>query len=259
MSLITTISGVSNSIGIKGSALSLIPAGISLITPQQGLPGFAGMVFDCPLTENVTMSAQVTNHYTEDNSFVSDHISFEPVSISLTGKISELVYKKSEGLAFLSAAIQRLQPLGLISPAMGVKAQRAINTVDQFRSAINSAIGTFNNLASIFEEDPIKTKQGKAFKKIEELFNGRTVMTVETPWKTFKNMVIETWSADQTEESIYETTFSVTFKELRFVEIARYNEKLTGRIQQQLAPIANKGVTSKENESAASNLTGLGG
>jgi hypothetical protein len=243
MSVLTTISGVSNTINLGGSALSLVGLGAALIKEKNPPRGIAGFLFDITSTDNVTHAAQITDHYVEDNSAVQDHIAFDPVKITITGKVGELVYTKNQGLAFLSAAIDRLTPLGVLKPEQSLQAQRYIAAVDQLGSALTSAKKVFNDLSSIFDDNPAQNAQQKAFARFESYFFGRSLLTVETPWKTYDSMVIENWSADQDAESMYETNFTLTFKQVRYVGTNTNTGKLVGRIKEQKSAPVDQGTT----------------
>lgn len=243
MSVLTTISGVSNTINLGGSALSLVGMGSALITQKKKRRGIAGFLFDIAATDNVTHAAQITDHYVENNSAVQDHIAFDPVKITITGKVGELVYTKEQGIAFLSATIDRLTPLGVLKPKQALQAQRYIAAANQLYSATQSALKVYNDLAGVFKGIPAKNKQQEAFNTFEGYFLGRTLLTVETPWKTYESMVIENWSADQDAESMYETTFTLTFKEVRYVGTNTNTGKLVGRNAEQKAEPVNQGTT----------------
>lgn len=244
MSILNTISGVSNKISVGGSALSLVGMGSTLITGKKLKRGIDGFLFDVPLTENVSFAAQITDHFAEDNSTIQDHIALEPVRITLTGKIGELVYTKEAGLTFLKAMIDRLSPLGILSPTLGLQATKAIAAAYQVKSAIDAVTKTYDNLSDIFKDSPSLNKQQTAFAKFEGLFNGRTLMSVETPWKTYTNMAIESWSADQDADSLMETTFTLSFKEMRFIGTTTNTGSLVGRIAAQKSATNNTATQS---------------
>jgi hypothetical protein len=241
MSTLTTISGVSSQINIGGSALSLLGMGKALIKGKNPKPGIDGFLFDMVLSDNVSHQAQITDHYTEDNSPIQDHIAFDPVKVTITGKVAELVYTKQAGLAFLQAAIDRLTPLNVLSPGQATQATRYISQAVTAISALDTVRKTYNDLSALFDDQPAKNAQQKAFQKFESMFFGRSLMTVETPWKTYENMAIESWSADQGDSSIFETEFTINFKEIRFVGTEINAGLLTGRIEQQAAPVSKKG------------------
>lgn len=242
MSILNTISGAAGAINIGGSALSLVGMGAALLKGNNLKRGIDGFLFDIPLTDNVSYSANITDHYAEDNTFIQDHIGLDPVRITLTGKIAELVYTKQQTLTFLSAMVDRLAPLGVLTPKQSLQAQKAISTANQAVSAFDTLKKTYSNLADIFANEPSKNAQQKAFAQLESMFKGRSLISVETPWKTFSSMAIESFSADQDAESLMETTFTISFKEMRFVSTKTNVGTLVGRIASQASDISNKGV-----------------
>jgi hypothetical protein len=246
MSILNTISGVANKVSIGGSALSLVGMGTAFIkgysdgAPKRGIEGF---LFDIPLTENATFAAQITDHFAEDNSTIQDHIALEPIRITLTGKVGELVYTREAGLTFLKAMVDRLSPLGVLSPSLGLQATKAIAAAYEVKAAIDVAKNAYTSLTDIFKDNPSLNKQQTAYAKFESLFMGRSLISVETPWKTYTNMAIESWSADQDAESIMETTFTLSFKQMRFIGTTTNTGKLVGRIAAMKGDINNSGPT----------------
>lgn len=252
VSVLNTISGVTSAINVGGSALSLLGMGSALIkTQKKGIDGFE---FDIKVTENVTMNANITDHYTEENASVQDHIAFDPIKITLVGKIGELVHYSPAGLAFLNAAIDRLQPLGVLSPAQGAQAKRYLSAASQVNTALDTLKKTWSNLSDVISNTPSLNKQQEAFKKLKEFYDKRALLSVETPWQTFQNMAIENFTADQDESNVMETTFTITFKEMRFVSTKTFEGKLFGRIAEQAAPVTAKGTQPTQNKSIGASI-----
>jgi predicted transposase YdaD len=65
-------------------------------------------------------------------------------------------------------------------------------------------------------------------------------------------MVIESWSADQAEDTTMETTFTLTFKQMRFIQTITNKGKLLGRAAAQASETENKAT--QTGGSAALNL-----
>lgn len=253
MSILNTISAVSNNISLGSSALSLIGMGVSLFKKplKKGIDGF---LFDIKKTETINNSAQITDHFSEDNTYLHDHIAINPMTITLTGTIGELVFTKSEGLEFLKAMVNRLTPLGALSPSQSVKATQYLAKAEVARSAYNSLEKSIGSLADVFAGRETLSKQAEAYGKLEGMFLNRALISVETPWKTFPKMVIESFSTDQTEENMMETTFSVTCKQMRFVGVETIaGDLVKNRYDAATSSISNKGI--QAGESADSGAT----
>lgn len=253
MSTLSALGNLSNKILVNGSALSLVGLGAALFKSKNPPPGIDGFLFDIPLNDSVTYTAQVTDHFAENNLTISDHVAIEPARITLTGKVSELVYTKSAALAFLNAVIDRLSLQPKYEPQKALQAQQAISQVETFRSAVTSAVSTAKDLWSVVTTgQPAQNRQSQAFDVFEKYFYGRSIITVETPWKTFKDMIIESYTVDQSAESIYETTFTINFKEIRTVATTVNTGQLLGRISEQKADTQDSGQ--QVGKSAAANL-----
>lgn len=240
MSLIDSL-GAGAQIG--SSAMSTVGLGAALLKPKNPPPGIDGILFDIPLNETVNYSAQITDHFTEINSAIQDHAALEPLKITLTGKISELVYTKYEAMAFLSAVSSVLASIDVLSPSNALAVQRAIASAAAAAQAAKVLLAGYKTLSAIFSGEPMQNNQQEIFSKFEKMFLSRTIMTVETPWKTYDSMIIESWTADQGEDSMLETTFTLNFKQLRFIGTETNTGQLNGRIAQQASPVTQTGDT----------------
>ena len=81
-------SGISNATGFLDNKAN------TLLKPKSA-KGISGFLFDVPDTESLTLSADITDHYTENNSYVNDHIVRKPTTVNLSGFIGELVSRNS--------------------------------------------------------------------------------------------------------------------------------------------------------------------
>lgn len=242
MSVLNSVGLVTNGISAGASALSLVGLTKALVTPDNPPPGIAGFLFDIPETETVTHTAQITDNWVETNYAIQDHVAFEPVKITLTGKAAELVYKKSAAAKYIAQVIGRLGPLGVLQPSVSQKAAQYISEAERLFSAAESAVNEIGTLYdAVSGGQPKLNKQQKAFQTFETFFYGRARLTVQTPWKTYQNMIIETWSADQNAETVNESSFTVTFKQLKIVASEVNTGQLRGRIKAQKSEPVNLG------------------
>jgi len=243
MSLLNTISGAGNLVSIGASSLSLLPMGKALIGDPSPKPGIDGFLFDMRMSERVDFSADITDHYCESNYAIEDHIAINPVRLTLTGKIAELVYKQDKYSAFTRALISRLTALGVLKPAASSTAMDAMAAYDVAYNSYNTLIKSYEDMSSLFSGKPLKNNQQKQFAVIEDYFNQRALLTVETPWRHFSNMAIESWSAEQNEESIYESIFTINFKEMNFIDTETFTGfGVVSRITGQKSSTKNKGT-----------------
>jgi len=227
----------------------------TIVTPANAR-GISGFEFDLPSGENVTLTSDITDHYTENNSFINDHIVNKPVKITLRGFVGELVYKKAGGLAGIIRDLnvklsQVTGYLGSYTPGfvqqigtVVTKADVVINTIDQKIQQSQNVVGYLSG-----NVNP-EGKQVKAFKKLSTLRNNKTIVTVQTPWQYYPSMVIESISFDQDEKSNDISDLSITLKEFRSSDLTftSFNQALFKQPNevQSATPTDNGPVKGKE-------------
>lgn len=250
------LAGVNSKIQAGGTALSLITATRALIGFDDSLlPGIAGFLFDIPQSEEVSLNAQITDHYTELNYAVQDHIAISPIKITLTGEMGNLVFSQNALTKFAQTVLNRLTPLGVLSPAQSQSAQQALDEVNRLQSAAASLQTQFQNLSDAFGPNEAGTDpQQQAYTKLQSMYNNRNIISVQTPWRTFPSMAIESLSFSQDEETKDKTTITATFKEIRTVSTSIRTAQLEGRVAAQAAPVVDKGPVKGQGTSIAGQL-----
>jgi len=94
------------------------------------------------------------------------------------------------------------------------------NTVAYAASQEKALEKRATNLASYFNgDDNSQNLQTKAFITLQAMWKSKQIVTVQTPWGFYKNMLIKSISAKQDAESNDYTDFTVTLKEMRFVDV----------------------------------------
>lgn len=252
---VSILAGVNSKIQAGGAALSLITATRALIGTGNAanLPdGISGFLFDIPTSEQLDLQAQITDHYVEENYAVQDHIALTPMKITLTGEVGNLVFAQNVFSKFTQTVLDRLTPIGVLSPAQSLSAQQALGEIDRLQSAAQSALTQFNNLSDAFGPDETGTDpQQKAYYKLQGMYDDRNIVSVQTPWKTFPSMAIESLSFSQDEETKDKSVITAVFKEIRTVELTVSTGQLQGRILAQKSTVTNKGPVKGEDKSIA--------
>ena len=100
--------------------------------------GIAGFKFHIPQTEQVRMESDITDHYTDINTPVQDHIALKPVTITLTGLVGEYFYSVNKIEDFLALVTPTLT---LISEFMNQENP----IVKQLKSKISTKWDNFMN------------------------------------------------------------------------------------------------------------------
>lgn len=275
MSLINTIGAATGKISAATGALSLINAAKAFFMDpsKQGIGGFT---FSIPTGEELQLTCQITDHYAEDNAAMQDHITLDPVRMTLRGQVGELVYVQSTAEKFVNQVLDRLGPLAALSPS----AQEASVSVRQFAAQynqLNQAISTAATVAAAaagvsadianpdqagnffgyYPGNPQRTKQQSAYVDLRKKRDSRQLLTVVTPWDTHPNMVIEslTFSQDETTKDV--STVEVTLKEFRAVNILRLRAASLGRAASQKAKKVQNNPAAPENSVALDAVTKL--
>lgn len=272
MGILETVGAATKQISLAGSVLSLADATQAFVFGQNLPKGIAGFLFDIPESTSVTYTAQITDHYLQDNFTVQDHAAIEPIKLELTGIVSELVYTKTRAAEYAETVLNNLAPLNVLKPGVAQQAQEYISQAEQTLQALEQTLNQAKDLFGLLSPDEQKlaerigiaedvfarfNRQQRAFVYFQFLFNARTLLSVETPYGTFENMMIESFNFTQDESTVDSTSITVNFKQIRTVSVSVGTGKLIGRIKQQKAPPVAKGT--QQGTSALGALTGISG
>lgn len=262
-SSVGVIAGASNGLQAGSAGLSLITATKALITSPNGgdfPPGISGFIFDIPQTEEINHQASITDHFSENNLSIQDHIALNPVKITLTGQIGEVVVTKSKLEQFTQQVLDRLTPLGVLSPQQSQSARQALNEIQRLKSAATAVANQFNDVAGLFNDDAGQNAQQKAYNTLAGMFLNRKKLSVETPWGTFPSMAIENFSVSQSEDNTQTTDVTVTLKEIRVTSTRLITGTLktsSDRRAAQEAPPVDKGPAKGSLPKAISDWSGI--
>jgi hypothetical protein len=234
--------GAINLVQKGGSVASLALATKALVRPQNQVEGINGLVFDIPESEELNLSASITDHVVEDNTTLNDHIAIAPVKINLTGKVSELVLKKSTLQKYAETVLNVLGSVGALSPAMSQSAMEALSLAIRAQQAVEQSLKKLASFAELFGGDAAKTAQQRYYETISQYLYSKGLFTVQTPWKTFENMAIESVSFSQDESTTQWSTINVSLKQITLAKTKQLDTEIKGRVKLQKAPVENKGT-----------------
>lgn len=231
------IGGASNLLQISGAVMNLASATIAVFKPRIRPAGINGFLFDIPLNDEVKYTAQVTDHYVEGNFAIHDHVAIEPIRITTTGVLCELVYEETPIERLLS---QYMDTLGLISVfgvqlgkagiGGGVFAQPNFGLSASYPAAVRSILVEAHRAKAAFDKTKdayenlmawlatgtgAGTRQQNGYDELVAMFKGRTIGSVDTPWESFDDMIIESLVFNQDETTRDATTVTVTFKQIK--------------------------------------------
>lgn len=203
------------------------------IVRPAGLFGFAGFVFDIEGEATATLQNEITDHYTEDNTTINDHIAIRPKRVTLKNYIGELADIVDDGFERdVQRVAQKLVTLGEYLPAITDAAEqylpRAKALVNGETSITDVSISDIADSVSLEDAANVyalvqnfavpTTKQQKAFLYFKALREQRILISIQTPFEFMQNMAVETIVARQGEETNLISDFTVTFKEVRFAD-----------------------------------------
>lgn len=220
-----------------------------LIKPKS-VSGIGGFLFDYEGEEAIDLHSDITDHYTEDNTAIQDHVARNPTHLMLRGFIAEQVYKPNNGILGAINSIQnRLTTvpayLGKYTPGSLATIQRAVTQTSNVANQINQAIARVKNVVGLFgNSSPGQTQQQIAFNKLSALWETNQLMIVETPFGIFGNMAIENLAFVQSDETRGWSDITVKLKAMRFAstQTASIDFK-SGRAAPQGEAQVNKGST----------------
>lgn len=206
---------------------------VSALVAPKTTRGVAGWVFDIPQSESLSLSADITDHYTESGSFLNDHRVIQPARITLSGIVGELVFDRT----FIDDVFAGLQnKLEIIDDFAGGYTSGQFQSINRILNLgrgsfarLNQQIEQTKNLINAFRGDgQYKTLQQRAFMELESLFRSQEILTCETPWKYYDNMVIESLDFSQGADSEDFSDVTITLKEMRFarVQVIDFDETL---------------------------------
>lgn len=221
------------------------------IVKPRSAKGIAGFVFDYEGESTVTYQSEITDHYVETNDAIQDHVAQRPVRISLKGFVSELVQSQPAGIIGALATIQNKLTavpayLGKYTPGAISTLQKSISTAQNVANQINLGLAKVQNIVGFLPgAAPQKSKQQRAFAQLVALWQSRQVMTVETPYRYYDSMLIESVSFTQPEETTSWSDITVALKQVRFVQVqtVALDQTFAGRLAMQRQTQASQGKT----------------
>jgi hypothetical protein len=202
----------------------------SVLVPQVAGDSFriasdlAAFVFDYIGEIRDEMHSEITDHYTENNAVINDHIALRPVRITARGFVAELAQTSAQLqsiFATLQSSLTAVQAyLGQYTPQAFQVIQRAVSQAQNVENEINVAVAQGKNVLNLFQNSaPAKTRQQQAYATLKGYREARVLFNVVTPWDTYKNMAVETIIISSPEDTKTMSDISVTLKQLRFTEV----------------------------------------
>ena len=215
------------------STLVMRDSQVVLVRPGNPPPGIAGFLLDLSEEDTSELESDITDHFIENNTPIQDHIALRPETITVTGRVAELV-KSTPTISPVQAIPETLPLIEELKPEFTAdqQTQQAVvaTTKTEDAAAVESSQSLFGYYRNQAKQQSAQTKQSYVYNYFYQLWKGRQLFSVETPWGIFENMAIQSASAKQGAESRSVTEFSITFKKIRTARSITVNVGLlTGR------------------------------
>lgn len=255
-------------------------AGLILVTPQdtgyqpQNAPSWKnntavapkGLLFNYEGEQTATLTADITDHFIENNTTVQDQIAIKPTIITTQGFVGELNDIAPPALQPLKTIAEKLTPVSGYVPSLSTTALLAYtnafqlyqvaanvaNTAVSVWSAINGDNGGSVINGSGTDKKSNQTQQQIYFQQFYGYFQSRTLFTIQTPWAIFQDMAIQSFRSVQSGETRMISDFEITFKQMRFastqiqLETLYNSANFLGRAADQGAKAVNLGTSTLE-------------
>lgn len=211
--------------------------------------GLGGYLFDAQGESLANLSADITDHYSEDNRALQDHIAIRPTRITLKGYVGELVYGNTDATTGIIATLtQKLTEINAFLPvlsAAATQAQQAIQQPSESNLTLSSVADLYGTIRNFLPALGKEAKQANAYLYFKSCMQQGILMGVQTPWEFMTNMAVESIVALQPENTISISDFSITFKQIRIASTATTayaGATAQGAAAQQGAPTTNLGL-----------------
>lgn len=198
--------------------------------------------------ETMTLTADVTDNYVENNVAYQEHIALKPKVFTVSGEVGELTwFKKDEKNSVTDAVAQKLAPVVSFLPPLSKSASAIQDKALKIIGVVDSLDNFVDRLWGLLSADDVNTEQKKCFKYLMVLWQRRVPIDIKTPYGKISNYVIQSVEFTQQERSVDKSQVKISFKEFKTVIEKRSRvdlKKLQGRSSAQQAAKQNKGTTS---------------
>lgn len=191
----------------------------SVVSPIVNL-GIAGFEFDIAEEHKSELTAEITDHFVEDNSTIQDHISIKPEKLTLRGFIGELTDIRSTAKTVVIELFEKLTIVAGLLPVLdnaATQSQRLIEEskkddgVDFLKDEVGTGVDIFQAIKQLI---PPSTNQERGYRFFKALFEAKQLVAVDTPFGFFSAMAIENVVATQSDNA-FTSDFTVTLKKFR--------------------------------------------
>lgn len=226
--------------------------------------GIYGFVFDYEGETTLQADADITDHYTEQNTFFQDHVALKPLEVTMRGYAGEIVHEAPQGVAGLLGNLTNKLTvvdalLGKYTPQATQKIKQALTKATLVVNRVDDAINRAQNLVRLVGGSPATSRIEQAFSKLMALRDTAQVFTLVSPWGLLagrdgpRAFVIKRLAFVAEDETKNWLDIMVGMREIRFADVVGSGSGQTpevskannaGRAIPQRQAQVNKGTTS---------------
>jgi len=222
--------------------------------PFSGKPsekiGIGGFTLYAMLNETVNRSSRVPTSWLEDGSFAQDQIIIDPLTITISGEVSDIYVERDPSISALKRAQGVIGSISTYLPTRSQSQVQRINSIingatDKLRS-VDRAINTGKQALGFFGIGTGgKTNRELFIDAVELWTDGRQRIKINTKYRTYDDMVITSIAVTRNNEH-EALSFNLSAQKIRFAEttysdINEYFKKPSDGIDGKTDSAADKG------------------
>lgn len=220
----------------------------AIYRPTDPPPGISGFIFDLNGEDTTDLESDITDHYVENNSAIQDQWALKPEIVTVRGEVCELVaYNVAEQARIIAKAQNQMPLVGQFIPALTQSAQQQAAQASTSNAEQTASVTSTNSLYQYYQnqggQPPNQTKQTQVFGYFYQLWKGRQLGTVETPYGYWTNMAIQSIKVVQPESTRDKSEYTVVFKKIRTASDNTITlGQLAGRAEASRSPVTPNGT-----------------
>ena len=219
--------------------------------------GIAGFKFNIPEKEQIRLQSDITDHYTDINNPIQDHIAHKPIRVTLNGLHGDYFYSVNQIEDTLAKVIPTLALVKQFLPKLPDNVKQNLsnkyqalagnnqeNILNQIKAADTNPnelnrIDLFKLFQDIYK---VASAQTRAYLFLKALWESKAIFSVETTFERFDNMTIEDMTPLRDGNADY-AEFAITFKQMNFAKtVITSVDGAVGRLSAMIQGTAEKGV-----------------
>jgi hypothetical protein len=186
--------------------------------------GIAGIVFDRPKEDEISLRKTITTHYVEDNSPINTHIAREPIKLTFTGEVMQVVYETPSVKDSLQNLAEKLTIFNGLLPSITETTRKILEGLEEGKRTAssfldNSLLTSMNIYQLIKQLNPGATRQSQFFNYIKAISDANIRIGMNTPFGYIPEMIIENINGRESEDSRFQANFEISFVEWRQISI----------------------------------------